>query len=43
MIGLNAKLLKDYIEWIAAKRMRAVGLTCPIQLVQVILPWTQMD
>ena len=27
MIGLNAELLKNYVEWIGAKRMRAVGLT----------------
>jgi ribonucleoside-diphosphate reductase beta chain len=42
MIGLNAKLLKDYIEWIAAKRMRAVGLTCPYTVsASNPLPWTQ--
>ena len=29
MIGLNAELLKQYVDWIAAKRMRAVGLTAP--------------
>ena len=29
MIGLNAELLKNYVEWIGAKRMRAVGLTAP--------------
>ena len=27
MIGLNAQLLKDYVEWTAHKRMLAVGLT----------------
>ena len=26
MIGLNAKLLHDYIEWIYCKRMTALGL-----------------
>jgi len=30
MIGLNAELLKQYVEWIAARRMRAVGLTCTL-------------
>ena len=29
MIGLNAKLLHDYIEWIASKRMTGLGLPCP--------------
>ena len=29
MIGLNAKLLHDYIEWICCKRMTALGLKCP--------------
>ena len=42
MIGLNAQLLKDYIEWIAAKRMRNVGLTAPYQTTTANpLPWTQ--
>ena len=29
MIGLNEKLLCDYVEWIANKRMTAVGLPSP--------------
>ena len=29
MIGLNAQLLKDYVEWTAHKRMLSVGLTSP--------------
>ncbi len=42
MIGLNAKLLHDYIDWIAAKRMTAVGYSCPIQTSKACpLPWTQ--
>jgi len=42
MIGLNAKLLNDYIEWIACKRMQAVGLKCPYTVSQSNpLPWTQ--
>ena len=42
MIGLNSQLLKDYVEWIAAKRMRAVGLTTPYSVsASNPLPWTQ--
>ena len=42
MIGLNAKLLYDYIEWIAAKRMTSIGLKCPYSTSQANpLPWTQ--
>lgn len=42
MIGLNAQLLKDYIEWIACKRMRAVGLPCPYTVpASNPLPWTE--
>lgn len=42
MIGLNAKLLNDYIEWIACKRMQAVNLKCPYTVSQTNpLPWTQ--
>lgn len=42
MIGLNAQLLKEYIEWIAAKRMRSVGLTPPYSTsASNPLPWTQ--
>ena len=41
IIGLNAELLKQYIEFIAGKRMRAVKLETP-HLTQVqILIWTQ--
>jgi ribonucleoside-diphosphate reductase beta chain len=42
MIGLNAKLLYDYIEWIACKRMTSIGLKCPYSTSQANpLPWTQ--
>lgn len=42
MIGLNERLLADYIEWIAAKRMSAVGLKSPFSVPQANpLPWTQ--
>ena len=26
MIGLNDKLLKNYVEWIANRRMKAIGI-----------------
>jgi ribonucleoside-diphosphate reductase beta chain len=42
MIGLNEKLLSDYIEWIGAKRMRAIKLPCPYTVSQLNpLPWTE--
>ena len=42
MIGLNETILKDYIEWIGAKRMRAVNLSCPYTVGQMNpLPWTE--
>ena len=42
MIGLNETILKDYVEWIGAKRMRAVGLTPPYKVPQANpLPWTE--
>ena len=42
MIGLNEKLLGDYVEWIGCKRMRALGMTCPYSVSQQNpLPWTE--
>ena len=42
MIGLNAQLLHDYIEWIACKRMTGLGLKCPYNTTKANpLPWTQ--
>ncbi len=42
MIGLNAELLKQYVEWIAARRMRSVGITVPYTTTSSNpLPWTQ--
>ena len=42
MIGLNEKLLADYVEWIAAKRMKSVGLSCPYHVSKSNpLPWTE--
>ena len=43
MIGLNAKLLDSYVEWIANRRMKAVGLN-PIYDIPAKnnpLPWTE--
>ena len=43
MIGLNERLLHNYVEWIANKRMRAIGLkpkyNQPIK--NNPLPWTE--
>lgn len=41
MIGLNEKLLSDYIEWIANRRMHAVGLSSLYKTASNPLPWTQ--
>jgi len=41
MIGLNETLISDYIEWIAGKRMQAVGLNSPYKGGSNPLPWTQ--
>ena len=41
IIGLNAELLKQYIEFIAGKRMRAVHLETPFNTGTNPLPWTQ--
>jgi ribonucleoside-diphosphate reductase beta chain len=42
MIGLNAQLLKDYIEWIGNKRITAIGLSSPYSVPRANpLPWTQ--
>lgn len=41
IIGLNEKLLSDYVEWIGAKRMRALGIECPYKVSRDNpLPWT---
>lgn len=42
MIGLNEKLLADYIEFIGCKRMRALNLYCPYHVSKTNpLPWTE--
>jgi ribonucleoside-diphosphate reductase beta chain len=40
MIGLNEELLCDYIQWIAHKRMQAVGVTSSYKGGSNPLPWT---
>ena len=40
MIGLNEKLLNEYVEWTANKRMTAVGLPSPFKGGSNPLPWT---
>ena len=43
MIGLNSKLLQQYVEWVANRRMKAVGLK-PIYEISAKnnpLPWTE--
>jgi ribonucleoside-diphosphate reductase beta chain len=42
MIGLNDKLLQQYVEWIANRRMKAIGLR-PLYEIPAKnnpLPWT---
>ena len=41
MIGLNATLLKDYVEYIAQTRMSSIGLESPYKQKANPLPWTQ--
>jgi ribonucleoside-diphosphate reductase beta chain len=40
MIGLNAKLLNDYVDYISQVRMEAIGLV-PVKSKTNPLPWTQ--
>ena len=41
IIGLNEELLVNYVEFIANKRMTALGLESPYKTTQNPLPWTQ--
>ena len=41
MIGLNKQLLNEYVEWIAYKRMTAIGLPTKFKGGSNPLPWTQ--
>ena len=40
MIGLNAKLLSDYVEWVTNRRLTAVGLPLQYKTGSNPLPWT---
>jgi len=40
MIGLNANILKEYVEFIASRRMKAIGLDSPYNVKSNPLPWT---
>lgn len=42
MIGLNEKLLANYVEWIGTRRMKALGFASPYHVPQANpLPWTE--
>jgi ribonucleoside-diphosphate reductase beta chain len=42
MIGLNERLLGDYVEWIGARRMRTLSYHSPYSVPQTNpLPWTE--
>lgn len=41
MIGLNANLLCDYVEWITNRRLHTVGLPLHYKTGSNPLPWTQ--
>ena len=42
MIGLNSNLLKEYIKWIGAKRMKSIGYIPEYHVHQANpLPWTE--
>lgn len=41
MIGLNAEVLKQYVQWIANKRMTAIGAKSLYKGGSNPLPWTQ--
>jgi ribonucleoside-diphosphate reductase beta chain len=41
MIGLNSEILKQYVEWIANRRMSGIGLKGPYKTGSNPLPWTQ--
>ena len=41
MIGLNAELLSEYVEWIANRRMTAIKVPTPYKGGSNPLPWTE--
>ena len=40
MIGLNAFLLCEYVDWLTHKRMAAAGLSSGLKIGSNPLPWT---
>lgn len=43
MIGLNAKLLKLFVEWLANRRMKAIGLKPLYDVKENPLPWMETN
>lgn len=41
MVGLNEHMLCDYVEWLAGRRMKAIGLETKYRGGADPLPWTQ--
>jgi ribonucleoside-diphosphate reductase beta chain len=42
MIGLNSDLLKEYVRWIGAKRIKSLNYTVPFSVhLHNPLPWTE--
>lgn len=41
IVGLNAEILKDYVEYICNKRMRTINLKGPYNQPSNPLPWTE--
>jgi ribonucleoside-diphosphate reductase beta chain len=41
IVGLNAEILKEYVQFIANKRMRTLGLKGPYNVPSNPLPWTE--
>lgn len=40
IIGLNAEILKQYIQWLGSRRMTSVGVKCPYKTSKANpLPW----
>lgn len=39
MLGLNARILKDYVEYIATTRMKVIGFDSPYTIGSNPLPW----
>ncbi|MDR1332958.1 MAG: ribonucleotide-diphosphate reductase subunit beta [Holosporales bacterium] len=41
MLGLNEKILTDYVHYLAGIRMHDVGLSCPFSVKSNPIPWIQ--